>query len=272
MGPVGRFNRTGHSGADRSIRPLSQPKPTALPAGTRAMIHARLPASRKSTAIPAVRQGAEPGLVSGSAASTTVTVVRLAEVHASPRAFRDHRLGHPDKTPYTRGMGDIMSPAKRSALMSRIRGKNTDPEKAVFAAMRSQGLRFDRHTKGLPGRPDATFPKARLVVFVDGDFWHGWRFPCWEWRLTPFWREKIGANRARDQRNFRRLRRRGWKVVRVWEHQVERDIDAVLERVVRALAESHSGRPSEKPAPPAPRRPRGRGRSGSGATAVPRAG
>jgi DNA mismatch endonuclease (patch repair protein) len=86
----------------------------------------------------------------------------------------------------------------------------------------------------LPGKPDFVFPRARLIVFIDGDFWHGWRFPQWRDKLQPYWREKIERNRRRDRRNMQALRRCGWKVLRVWEHQLQRDPEKVLQRIAAA--------------------------------------
>ena len=131
--------------------------------------------------------------------------------------------------------GDIMSPQTRSAVMSRIRGKDTKPELALARGLRASGLYFTRHPTDLPGRPDVVFRRLRLAVFVDGDFWHGWRFPLWEHKLSPKWREKIAATRERDRRNFRRLRRDGWYVMRLWEHQIEQAPKACVSRVVEAV-------------------------------------
>jgi len=89
--------------------------------------------------------------------------------------------------------------------------------------------------RALPGRPDFVFAAARVAVFVDGDFWHGWRFPQWRDKLSEKWEAKIEATRRRDARNYRKLRRMGWKVVRLWEHQIERDMSSCLEKVLSAL-------------------------------------
>jgi len=129
---------------------------------------------------------------------------------------------------------DVMSVEKRSALMSRIRGKDTKPELAVGAMLSVMGLRPESHPRDLPGRPDFVLRDLRLAIFVDGDFWHGWRFPSWEHKLSPFWAEKIGKNRARDRRNFAKLRRAGWIVVRIWEHQLKKNPEQVADRI-RAL-------------------------------------
>lgn len=128
-----------------------------------------------------------------------------------------------------------MSQEKRSALMGRIRGKDTGPERMLAEMLRTRRFKFERHAKDLPGRPDFVFRSRRIVVLVDGDFWHGWRFPLWEHKLSPFWREKIAGNRARDARNMARLRRAGWTVLRVWEHQLDRSPEQVIERLLTAL-------------------------------------
>ncbi len=72
-------------------------------------------------------------------------------------------------------------------------------------------------------------------MFVNGDFWHGWRFPIWRHKLQAFWLNKIERNRLRDAKVMRRLRRLGWKVMRLWEHEVERDPVACIARIVDLL-------------------------------------
>lgn len=119
--------------------------------------------------------------------------------------------------------------------MSRIRGFNTSLEVVVRRELRRLGLRFTTNVMSLPGRPDILFTASRLVVFVDGDFWHGFRYPAWRSRLSAFWRAKIERNRARDLRNFARLRRGGWRVLRIWEHQVNGDLEACVQRIEGAV-------------------------------------
>jgi DNA mismatch endonuclease (patch repair protein) len=137
-----------------------------------------------------------------------------------------------------RARKDVMSPEKRSALMSRIRGKNTGLERRLETVFIAAGLEAERHALDLPGRPDFVFRLQRVALFADGDFWHGWRFPVWEQKLTPRWRDKIAATRARDRRNHARLRRAGWIVVRIWEHQLKTAPEDCLGRVARALKRS----------------------------------
>ena len=72
--------------------------------------------------------------------------------------------------------------------MSRITGMNTSPELALRRLAYKSGLRYRTHVMSMPGRPDMVFMGARVVVFIDGDFWHGWRFPIWSHRLSSFWK------------------------------------------------------------------------------------
>jgi DNA mismatch endonuclease (patch repair protein) len=132
--------------------------------------------------------------------------------------------------------GDIMSRETRSAVMSRIKGRDTKCELAVGALLRREGIRFDSHARDLAGRPDFVLRCERVVVFVDGDFWHGWRFSAWRLKLSEKWEEKIEKNIQRDRRNFQALRRAGWRVVRIWEHQVERSPEKCLARIRSAMA------------------------------------
>lgn len=128
-----------------------------------------------------------------------------------------------------------MSPEKRSALMARIKGKDTLPEREVSHALSAINLSWESHARDLPGRPDFVFRDAKVALFVDGDFWHGWRFPQWQDKLSEAWEFKIATNRARDLRNHRRLRRMGWKVIRLWEHQISHDLPKAMARVAMAL-------------------------------------
>lgn len=135
-----------------------------------------------------------------------------------------------DSTPASARM-DNLTPAQRSRTMSLIRSKDTRLELIIRRLLHARGLRFRKHARWLPGQPDLVFVSARVIVFIDGDYWHGWRFPRWQHKLAPYWKQKIEGNRRRDQRNFRCLRRRGWLVLRLWEHQVKCDAQTCIDRV-----------------------------------------
>src|SRR6266540_1944717 len=132
--------------------------------------------------------------------------------------------------------GDIMSPETRSRLMSRIRGKGTKPELAIASLLGADGIVYEEHARDLPGRPDFVIRDDKIAIFVDGDFFHGWRFPVWRLKLSEHWENKIDGNRRRDIRNHRKLRRMGWKVIRIWEHQIKADPIRCMMRVKHVLA------------------------------------
>jgi len=119
--------------------------------------------------------------------------------------------------------------------MSRVKQKDGSLERIVRSELYKKGYRFRKHLKSIPGRPDLIFPKAKVAVFIDGDFWHGYRFPIWEHKLPDFWKEKIGENRKRDRKNFRKLRSKGWRVLRIWQHEIRRSVDTCIKRVEDAV-------------------------------------
>lgn len=134
-------------------------------------------------------------------------------------------------------MADHLTPERRSWNMSRIKGMDTGPELKVRNCAYKRGLRYRTHVTTLPGRPDMVFPSIKVAVFIDGDFWHGYRFSSWSDRLSEFWRAKIERNRKRDQTNFRKLRCAGWLVLRVWEHEVKKDVEECVDRIANAVTE-----------------------------------
>ena len=132
-------------------------------------------------------------------------------------------------------MADVFSKRKRSEVMSRIRGHgNKDTALALVKLLRRHRITGWRRNQPVFGKPDFTFPKLKLALFVDGCFWHG----CPKHATKPknnrgFWRRKLSANKLRDQVVTRTLRRAGWRVLRVWEHELARQNEA---RLVRRLA------------------------------------
>ncbi len=138
-------------------------------------------------------------------------------------------------------MADRITAAQRSALMAKIRGRDTRPEMAVRSLLHGAGFRFRLHAKDLPGRPDLVLPKHRAVVFVHGCFWHR-HARCRDGRSMPasnrsYWVPKFERNLARDRRVKQALRRRGWRVITVWECQIKRNPDDVLRRVAAKLVD-----------------------------------
>ncbi len=136
-------------------------------------------------------------------------------------------------------MVDVVDQATRSRMMSGIRGRDTVAELTVRKFLHKSGLRFRLHA-ALPGKPDLLFPKYQAAVFVHGCFWH--RHPGCRYATTPksntdFWREKFAANVARDKRTVTALRKLGWRVLTIWECQLDtRHLQDLRERIIKGTA------------------------------------
>ncbi len=130
-------------------------------------------------------------------------------------------------------MADIVTPTRRSDMMSRIRGKGTKPELLVRSAAHRLGYRFRLHVRKLPGSPDLVFPSRKIALFVHGCFWH--RHGECRYCYVPksniqFWREKFKDNVLRDKRVQARLEEMGWRVAVVWECETA-DSDSLRKRL-----------------------------------------
>jgi DNA mismatch endonuclease (patch repair protein) len=107
--------------------------------------------------------------------------------------------------------------------MSRIRAKNTQPEIILRKAISKTGIRGYRLNYRLLGKPDIVFPKRKIAIFIDGCFWH--KCPkCFKKPATnkKFWLEKIEGNKRRDKKVNRHYKKMGWKIIRIWEHDLEK--------------------------------------------------
>lgn len=125
-------------------------------------------------------------------------------------------------------MPDVHTPEVRSYNMSRIRGRDTKPEIAVRKFLFSQGFRYRKNVRKMPGAPDIVLPKYKTCIFVNGCFWHkhdGCRYFVWPKSNAEFWREKIEKNVARDQKNYGLLRSEGWNIIVVWECEIKHDFE-----------------------------------------------
>ena|SRR5689334_23383542 len=135
-------------------------------------------------------------------------------------------------------MPDVFTKAKRSEVMSRIRGHgNKDTELALAKLLRRHRITGWRRNQRVFGKPDFVFIKLKLAIFVDGCFWHG----CPNHATKPknnraFWQRKLSANRRRDQTVNLALRKMDWLVLRIWECDLARRPDVCIGRVQRALS------------------------------------
>jgi DNA mismatch endonuclease (patch repair protein) len=135
---------------------------------------------------------------------------------------------------------DVFSAKERSALMSRIRGRDTKPELTVRRLAHALGYRFRLHRRDLAGVPDLTFPGQRKVVFVHGCFWHqhpGCRYAYKPKSNLEFWKRKFAANAERDAYVLQKLREQGWSPLVIWECEIS-DLQHLADRLKSHLADS----------------------------------
>lgn len=121
---------------------------------------------------------------------------------------------------------DVHDKKTRSYNMSQIKGKNTKPEELVRKYLFSQGFRYRKNDKRLPGSPDIVLPKYKTVIFINGCFWHGHRdckYFVWPKSNVEFWRNKIYSNIERDIKKTKQLTKLGWEVIIVWECELKND-------------------------------------------------
>jgi DNA mismatch endonuclease (patch repair protein) len=133
-------------------------------------------------------------------------------------------------------MTDVFSKKKRSQVMAAIRSKgNKTTELRLASILRAHGISGWRRHQPLFGKPDFVFRREKVAVFVDGCFWHGCPRHC---RMPQdnrqYWQRKIAGNRARDRRTTRLLRKRRWRVLRIWGHALASTV-TVVPRIISVL-------------------------------------
>lgn len=130
-------------------------------------------------------------------------------------------------------MTDIFGKDKRSEIMSRVKGSDTKPELVVRRRLFAAGFRYRLHAKDLPGKPDIVLPRFRMAVFVHGCFWHG--HSCRKGRRPSsndaFWAGKLDSNMRRDAEARAALAGMGWSVWTVWECQLKRSVELLVQRL-----------------------------------------
>lgn len=135
-------------------------------------------------------------------------------------------------------MADNHTKEIRSKNMSHIRSTNSKPEEIVRKYLFSQGLRYRKNVRALPGCPDIVLPKYKTVIFVNGCFWHKHNCSRFVWPSSnqDYWKSKILRNAERDQENRRRLEELGWRVITIWECELKKkDRDVRLAEVITEI-------------------------------------
>ncbi len=139
------------------------------------------------------------------------------------------------KVPRFNEANGFYTTAKRSEMMSKIRSKETKPEVAFRKMLWHNGIRYRKNVKKLPGSPDIVLGRHKLIVFIDGEFWHGFH---WEQKKDKiksnraFWIPKIERNMQRDRQNNKKLKEMGYTVLRFWANDIKKHPEICLQQVL----------------------------------------
>ena len=129
----------------------------------------------------------------------------------------------------------FLTTPERSVLMSKISGVNTKPEQILRKELWKAGFRYRINYTKLPGKPDIVINKKKIIIFVDGEFWHGYNWKNKKNKIKAnreFWLPKIERNIQRDKENNRLLTKIGFTVIRFWEHQIKNDLEECIKQIV----------------------------------------
>lgn len=129
-------------------------------------------------------------------------------------------------------MTDTISAQRRSEVMRAVRSNDTKIEVLFRKKLWAKGKRYRKNCRNVIGKPDIAFPGKKIAIFIDSCFWHGCPYHC---RMPnsnkSYWIEKIKRNKERDKKVTRQLKKSGWKVLRFWEHSIQRDLSGCLKKV-----------------------------------------
>ena len=129
---------------------------------------------------------------------------------------------------------DNLTKEQRRKNMQNIRSKGTAPEILVMRELRRRKIYFAKHVDSIIGKPDIVFRRKKVIVFIDSDFWHVHpkRFIMPKTNIE-YWQEKIERNQKRDKKVNKELKKSGWKVVRIWEHDVKKNLDKCMNKILK---------------------------------------
>lgn len=139
-------------------------------------------------------------------------------------------------------MTDVVSNQRRSEIMSHIKSKDTSIELLIRKRLFSLGYRYRVNLKELPGKPDIAFTKKKIAIFLHGCFWHGHEIGCRHSHTSKsrkeYWEEKIAKTKLRDEKNFQLLVNSGWKVIVIWECEIKKNFNIIIEKIIECINNS----------------------------------
>jgi DNA mismatch endonuclease (patch repair protein) len=147
-------------------------------------------------------------------------------------------VANPTTSPSFRGLTAASQASSYAKMMNQ--SQDTAPERVLRSLLWRSGCRYRKNVRTLPGKPDIVFVTRKVVVFCDGDFWHGrnWRHLSAKLRAgsnSPYWLQKIKTNRLRDRRTNQALREVGWTVLRFWESDIRRDPEQIAREICQVV-------------------------------------
>lgn len=131
-------------------------------------------------------------------------------------------------------MSDVFPKSKRSEIMRKVKNRNTDIELIIRKGLFKSGHRYRLNNK-LFGKPDIVFPREKIAIFCDGDFWHGKNYRKEEKNYKSFWKEKILVNIYRDKEVNRVLKEQGWRVLRFWKMEILKSPDKCIKKIEKFI-------------------------------------
>jgi DNA mismatch endonuclease, patch repair protein len=148
------------------------------------------------------------------------------------------KYGSNIKVPRFREEDGFYTTAERSSIMRKIKAKDTKAEVTLRLTLWHLGYRYRKNVKKLPGCPDVVFTRSKLVIFIDGEFWHGFNWPEKKASIKSnrdFWIPKIERNIQRDRQNEQALEDLGYRVLRFWEKEVKEDLNGCIQVIQKHL-------------------------------------
>lgn len=118
--------------------------------------------------------------------------------------------------------------------MSQVKSQNTKPELFVFSVLDRLKIKYKKHFD-IPGKPDIAFPKNKIAVFINGEFWHGRHFSEEKISYAKFWITKIDLNIKRDRKNYKLLREKGWTVIKIWDKDIKKNPRREINKIMNAV-------------------------------------
>lgn len=136
---------------------------------------------------------------------------------------------------------DVLTKVQRRKNMQNIRSTGTKPERLIMGELKKRKVYFAANVKNITGKPDIVFKRKKVAVFIDSDFWHGHpKYGHIPKSNTEYWEKKIEYNRKRDKKNNKALREKGWKVIRIWEHEIKKDLNKCIIKILKAIPMSEN--------------------------------